>query len=415
MAKHTPARHDAGVVMPAVMAPSALRCWLGLAGFYATSFATLAVWMQFFPGWLRQAGQLTEGEVALVLSAQTIARTVAGPYWSHRVDRRGSARPFLIGLAAASALAFVVFGASAQMVVLWLAALLIGCVYSPMFPIIDAAAMQTAHERGFGFGRVRMVGSLAFLVVILVVGPVLDAGGVQLVFPILLAAMVAMAFASWGLPRASAPAVAPPHEPWWLLLRSRPFVLLLVAAAAIQGSHATFYNLSTVHWNDHGISKTVAGWLWAEGILAEIVLFFAARGTIERLRPTTLMMLGGAAAIVRWVVVGTTTSVPILFATNWLHGISFGVTYLGSLRALERRVPSHRRATAQGLLGAASSGGGMFVCGLIGGAVYDRLLGFAFLTMAAFAALGIALAFHLRRQADSQSQPATTTVSSKPE
>jgi MFS transporter, PPP family, 3-phenylpropionic acid transporter len=90
--------------------------------------------------------------------------------------------------------------------------------------------------------------------------------------------------------------------------------------------------------------------------------------------------------------------VPILFAANWLHAFSFAVTYLGSIRALDRRVPAHQRSTAQGLLGAATSGFGMVVCGVTGGLVYDRFLGAAFHVMAVFAAIGAALAWAVRRR-----------------
>lgn len=399
---------------PAVPLPSLLRCWLGLAAFYIASFTSLAVFMQFFPAWLRMAGALSAGEVSWVMSGQTIARTVAGPFWAHRVDGRRGARQVLLGLSTASVLAFALFGLAPGFVALWLVAILFGAVYSPMFPIVDAAALQAANERGFAFGRVRMVGSLAFLAMVLAIGPLLDAFGVALVYPVLLGAMLLMAIAAWGLPRDEGSRPVAASEPWWQLLRSRPFVLLLVASAAIQGSHAPYYNLSTLHWVDHGISKTVAGVVWAEGILAEIVLFFVARATVERLRPTTMLMLGGGAAVVRWSIVGLSTSVPVLLASSWLHALSFGCTYLGSLRALERRVPPHQRATAQGLLGAATSGLGMVLGGVVGGFVYDRCGGLAFLTMAAFAGVGIALAFCLRRQADKSNAPAIPTATDKP-
>lgn len=396
-------------------AGNALRCWLGFAGFYAASFAVLGVYMQFFPVWLRGEGRLGEHEVALVLAAQTIARTIAGPLWAQQVDRRRDARVVLVLLSFASVGGFALFGVSSALWWAWLAAFVFGCLYSPMYPITDAAAMQVATAGGFGFGRLRMVGSLAYLLVVLAAGAVLDRTGIGAVYPALLVGVAAMALASLGLPRGCG-AVAEPAAatPWWALLRSGRVVLLLVAAAAIQGSHATFYNFSTLHWTDHGVSKTVAGALWAEGILAEIVLLFFARQTVDRLRPTTLLMVGGTAAAVRWIVVGTTTSVPALAATGWLHALSFAATYLGSMRALERRVPAHQRATAQGLLGAATSGVGMVVCGLIGGFAYRRWEGLAFLTMAGFAALGVVLAWVLRRQADSAQTAPTSSAPTRP-
>lgn len=393
-----------------------MRAWLAFAGFYASSFAVLGAFMQYFPGWLRSAGRLDEAQVSIVLAAQTVARTLAGPAWAQRVDRAGDARGVLLGLSIASVLAFALFGLGASVPWLMVSAFVFGAMYSPMYPILDAAALQHGHRHGFGFGRLRMVGSTSFLVVILAVGSCLDAFGGDLVFPIVLAGLVLMVACAFVVPRGFAGTTAQERapEPWWRPLRSRPFVLLLVASAAIQGSHATFYNLSTMHWSDHGISKTVAGVLWAEGILAEIVLFFAAARTVERLRPTTLLMLGGAAAVVRWIVVGASTSPWVLAAVGWLHAASFGCTYLGSLRALERRVPLAQRATAQGLLGSATSGVGMVVCGLVGGVVYRHFAGVAFFVMAAFAALGVGLAFCLRRQADHESKPTKATASSNP-
>lgn len=402
--------------MPPSAAPTTLRCWLGFAGFYVASFAVLGVYMQYFPGWLRSEGRLTEAEVSFVLSAQTIARTLLGTFWAQQVDRAGGARGVLIGLSLASVGAFALFAVSHALAFAWCAAFVFGALYSPMYPIVDAAAMQAGHARGFSFGRLRMVGSVAFLVVILVVGACLDRFGTTIVHPVLAVGIVAMVLAAFALPRHGPrpAAVAGPHAPWWALLKSRPLVLLLIASAFIQGSHATYYNLSTVHWSDHGISKVVAGALWAEGILAEIVLFFVAAKTVDRWRPTTLLMIGAAAAVVRWCVVGSTTSVGWLFATAWLHALTFACTYLGSLRALERRVPVEQRATAQGLLGAATSGIGMVVCGLVGGFVYERWAGLAFLTMAAFAAAGFCLAWWLRRKADAASQQPPANAASKP-
>ncbi|MEO6597496.1 MAG: MFS transporter, partial [Planctomycetota bacterium] len=319
-----------------------------------------------------------------------------------RVDRTGDARRVLMLLSLASVGAFGLFAVSASLAWLWGCAFLFGCIYPPMHPILDAAAMQAAANGGFAYGRLRLVGSVSFLVVILAVGWWIERSGSAIVWSLLLGGLVVTTAAAAGLPRRSAESSLMPIEraPLWSLLRSWPFVLLLVAAALIQGSHATYYNLSTVHWKAHGIDETAAGALWAEGVFAEIVLLFVARDSVEKLRPTTLLMLGGGAAVVRWIVIGSSTSLGVLVATNWLHAFTFTCTYLGSLRALERRVPAHQRSTAQGLLGASTSGVGMVLGGVLGGFVYERWAGRAFFLMAAFAALGTGLAAILRRQAN---------------
>lgn len=388
-------------------APSPLRCWLGFAAFYTAAFAVLAVFMQYFPVWLKDEAGLGPKEVSVVMAGQTVARTLAGPLWAHRADRRGAARGLLVWLSFASAGVMALWLVLQPLWWCFVVALLFGSLYSPMYPILDAAALQAGSEQGFAWSRMRMIGSSSYLLVLLLAGVAFEQTGSGAILPTLVGLAVVMAMGSLLLPRSSTSAVpgaseAGPAEPWWALLRSRPFVGLLVASALIQGSHATFYNLSTVHWQEHGIDKSTASVLWAEGIVAEIVMFFVAKDLLARLRPTTILCIGGLGAVVRWIVIGATTSVPVLFATNWLHGVSFAATYLGTMRALERRVAPHQRATAQGLLGAANSGIGMVVCGLVGGAVYERAGGLAFTTMAGFAAVGIGLTWWLRRAADRQ-------------
>ncbi|MFN6192826.1 MAG: hypothetical protein ACK5BN_03275, partial [Planctomycetota bacterium] len=110
-------RHDGRVPAAApAEPPTPLRSWLGFAAFYAAAFAVLAVYMQFFPAWLHGAGGLKEAEVSVVMAAQTVARTLLGTYWAHRVDRRGDARPILLGHAAARVGAFALFGGAPGLV-----------------------------------------------------------------------------------------------------------------------------------------------------------------------------------------------------------------------------------------------------------------------------------------------------------
>lgn len=379
--------------------PELRRRWLGFAGFYACSFAVLGVYMQFFPAWLHDVQGFDEKDIAVILSAQTISRTLAGPMWSSLVDRTGNARRVLIWLAAGGAGAFAWFAWAPTLLTAWCVAFVFGCLYPPMHPIADAAAVRTANRFGFSFGRLRVAGSLSFLVIILLAGSYLEVHGSSKVYPILLCTLVLTVVAACFVPRdrMHVPQTRSEQAPWWQLFRSPSFVVLLLCTALIQGSHATFYQQSTVYWGMHGIDKSMAAVLWAEGVLAEIVVLLFAKNTLEKLRPTTLLLVGGGGAVVRWLVIGSTTSLPVLLGTNWLHALSFAATYLGAIRAVEVRVPLQQRATAQGILGAANSGFGMVFCGLVGGFAFEAYGGGAFYFMAGFAAIGMGLAVWLRR------------------
>ena len=200
--------------------------WARLATFYAASFSALGVFLQFFPAWMNEVQGFGERDIAVVLSAVTIARTVAGPLWAQSADRRGDARRVLRILSAGSVGAFALFAFAPSLVGAWCVALAFGCLYAPMHSIVDATAVREGARHGFAFGRLRMVGSLSFLVAILAVGAWLERAPTGDVYWILLGCLVATAIAGRFVPRGAAPAEsgdAPPVS-WRRLLRSRPFV-----------------------------------------------------------------------------------------------------------------------------------------------------------------------------------------------
>jgi len=370
--------------------------------FYAAAFAVLGVYMQFFPVWLHDVAGLAAGEVTLAQSGQIWARTFAGPIWAQRVDRTGRPRQVLVLLSVLSLGAFACFGLGSGLAWATVCCVLFGTCYPPLHPILDAVAMRAAHEHGFSYPRLRAWGSVTFLVAVIAMGSVLGHAGSSWIHTSVLLLLVATIAAAVALPADDAAgtsvlAKAPLRE----LLAQPRFVLFLGACALVQGSHGTFYSLSTLHWRAHGVGEATAGLLWAEGVLAEIVLFFAARGLFERLRPTTLLLLGAGGAVVRWWVLGSTTAVGWIVAVNWLHALSFGATYLGALRFVRLRVAPSRQATAQGLVGAATSGIGMAGGTLVGGMVYEATGGHAFHWMAGMALAGGLGALVLRRRPSS--------------
>ena len=377
--------------------------FLRLAAFYVAAFAVLGVYMQFFPLWLHDRRGLSATDVTFVLSGQIWARTLAGPVWALRVDRTGNPRRVLVWLVALSCVAMAAFHfAQTRTELLW-CSVAFGCAYPPLHPILDGFALQTAQERGFPYTRVRMWGSLSFLLAIALAGAVLQYGSaaaapVGFVLAFLVSGLVVSLVAAVQLPAASPSAgPGPVPRPGRLLLHV-PFLLFLLAAGLISGSHAAYYSLSTLHWRSHGMGETTASLLWGEGIVAEIALFFAVRDAAGRLRPTTLMLLGAGAAVLRWSVLAATTATVPLLLVNWLHSVSFGCTYLGSMRFIRTRVAPELQATAQGLLGAAGSG----VCTALAtwgaGRLYAAAPGRAFVAMAALAAAGGLLTWRLRRR-----------------
>ena len=157
----------------------------------------------------------------------------------------------------------------------------------------------------------------------------------------------------------------------------RRFWIFIFAASALQASHQVYYGFGTLYWP------------WAEGVLAEILLFWQGRRLLARLGPIGLMVLGGIAGILRWSLAGALTSLPFIAALQLLHAFTFGASHLGAMHFLSRAVPPSAAARAQSLYAALSSGlGGGLVMG-IAGALYSAFGGGAYSFMAALSAAGL--------------------------
>jgi PPP family 3-phenylpropionic acid transporter len=148
-----------------------------------------------------------------------------------------------------------------------------------------------------------------------------------------------------------------------------------------------------------GYSDALIGALWAEGVVAEVVLFAFGNRVVRMLGPERLIVLGGLAATVRWTMTGLTDALPVLVCVQALHALTFGATHLGAMHFVARTIAPSLSATAQSLYSAAVMGLGLGLMLLISGELYGRFGGGAYQAMAAAGLMGGLLAVILWRTA----------------
>jgi PPP family 3-phenylpropionic acid transporter len=262
-------------------------------------------------------------------------------------------------------------------------------------PLGENLTLLTAHARRLDYGRLRLWGSLAFIATSVAGGRLLVGRSEDLIFMLLLAGF-AVVFAVTLLLPDTRPAARPAgRPPLRRLLGDRVFVTFLGAAMLVQSSHAVYYAFATLHWRAAGLGDDVIGLLWAEGVIAEVLLFAAAGAIVARLGAASLIALAGAAGLVRWGVTAETAALPALFTVQALHALTFGAAHIGAMTFLSRAVPAALSATAMAVYGAAVAGIGMGLSMLAAGPLYEHFGAGAFWATAAMAAAGGLLALAL--------------------
>jgi PPP family 3-phenylpropionic acid transporter len=378
---------------------AALRDAAPFAAFYAALFFALGVLLPFWPVYLEWKG-LGAGEIGLLLALGTWAKAAANPVFGNWADRSGNPRRVLTGLAGAAALATLAMPMAEGFWPLVAAYLVLFPCFQALIPLGDSRALGVAAENGLDYGRMRLWGSLAFLVAVLGVGELLDVAAPAVLPWVVLGAFVFLMGITTRLPTPSQAPRRGADGSVLALFRSRRFALFLAVGALLQASHAVYYGFSAVHWTAAGLSPATVGWLWAEGVVAEILLFAVSGRVVTRLRPEGLLALAAAGGLLRWTVLAGTTALPALIAVQGLHAATFGAAHLGAMHFIFRWTrETGGQATAQGVYTAVAGGIGMGLAMLGAGALFDAVGGQAFAAMAVMSVMAGVLLLWLFRDA----------------
>jgi MFS transporter, PPP family, 3-phenylpropionic acid transporter len=367
---------------------TAIGTRLGL--FYAAAFLVVGAQTPFWPVWLSGRG-LDAQQIALLFAAGIWAKVVATPLIGGLADRLGHRRTVMTVLAAVAYLGYAaLWPAWGFWGLLWLN-LVAGVAQSALMPLGDSITLAAVRGGGLDYGRIRVWGSFTFILAAIGSGTLLGAGASSgnTVLVLVLAASALLLAACFWIPSASAAAGRARWVPLGRFAVDPRFWLFVASGAALQSSHQLYYGFGTLYWQEVGFADAVIGGLWAEGVVAEIVLFWFSAPVVARLGPLGLMALGGIAGVVRWSLIGIVPGLAAAAVLQLLHGLTFGASHLGAMHFMARSVPPGAATSAQSLYAAVSAGLGSGIVMLAAGALYSAYGGRAYLFMAVLSAGGL--------------------------
>jgi MFS transporter, PPP family, 3-phenylpropionic acid transporter len=376
-----------------------------LSALHASAFIGIGVYMPFFPIWLEHRS-LGPSTIGFILALPVLIRIVATAPLMMLVDRGVGAGRLMItvqaSLIAVYAALYVADGA-------WTIALLVATMavlQAPVVPTSDLVTMEGVRENpGLDYGRIRLWGSVSFLGASIVTGHVL--GGVDPDAVVwILAALAAAGIIVW---RGAMPRVAvPPGRTPSMRDGGRSFPAslryVIAAAALTQASHAAVYGFGSLYWREAGLSSAVIGYLWAVGVIAEILLFAYLGSVVGKGRAAFgFLIVGACAGVVRFAAMAVEPNLAVTFVLQALHGLSFGATHLGTIAALAWLAPGSARGRAQGVF-SSSAALAMAAGTIVSGFVFRAAGPLVFLVMVPLAAAGLVCALLAMRAEARQPQ-----------
>ena len=314
---------------------------------------------------------LDADQIAVLLAAPLFTRILFTPAISFAADWLGDRRRILIGLAWGSLVSFLLLWAAGGFFTMLLATVLLAINWTTIMPLIETVAVSGIRSRALDYGRVRLWGSISFIVASLVAGFVIGGQVPAAVMPLLVGAAALMMFGVHLLPRELA--VAPRQGRARLSRAQVGDAVDLVPRAAVSACSssrrawcrratrsitASARCIGARRASPTARSARCGRWAWSPRWRCSRSRAASSRSS----GAARLLMLAGLAATLRWAFMAID---PPLLATallQMLHALSFGAAHIAAIHFMAHAVPFDRAATAQGLYAAIVAG---LVLGLV--------------------------------------------------
>ncbi len=207
------------------------------------------------------------------------------------------------------------------------------------------------EQRSKLYGKIRKWGSVGFIVGVFSIGALLEIIPIAML-PVLLLSVAFLAFI-WSFTiqeTDSAPRSQTTLEPLLPILK-RPHIFAFFAIEFILlFSHAPFYSFYSNYLKEADFTTTEIGFLWAVGVIAEIIMFAYAHLFLSRYSLKNLVSLCLIMTSIRWMVAGLfSNSFIAQFAAQTIHAFSFGLFHLIAMRMIFQNFSAGQQGRGQAL------------------------------------------------------------------
>lgn len=342
-----------------------------LSGYYFFYFAFIGAFSPYF-GLYLQSLSFSAWDIGLLMSQMQLMRMFGPNLWGWLADRFGH-RLAIIRLAGAiSLVGFASFFWLDRLHGMLLAMAVLAFFWSAALPLVETLTFDHLRQGRGEYSRIRLWGSIGFIVAVMGTGAVLDIWPPVGVLWVCLAILSGILLLALLVPES--PPVEHPHDapPIGRILRQPRVIALMASSFAMSAAHGALYVFYSIHLSDSGYSKTEVGLLWSLGVVAEIIVFMAMVRLSRHFSLRSLLLASFACAVVRFVMIGWGVEflLVMLFA-QLLHGMTFGAHHAASIAAVNQWFPGKAQGRGQALYSSLSFGAGGLLGALVAGSTWS--------------------------------------------
>ncbi len=342
-----------------------------LSGFYFFYFASLGALIPYVSLYFKKAG-FDALDIGILFGIIPATKIVA-PYligwladYSHcpiRIIRWSN-------LLAALLFGFIFFGHHFWWLV-WVMASF-SFFWNAALPQFEALTLNHLGSAVHQYSSIRLWGSLGFIVTVLLLGEVFTQVSISWLAVTLSVLLVGVLLSSLFVPESQCESVDDEQVSIRHVIRQPGVRAFLLVCFLMLLSHGPYYTFYSIYLENHGYSSRIIGFMWAIGVIAEVIVFILLPRFYKQSNARSLLLITFALTALRWLLIGFFPQyLPVLFFAQLLHAFSFGMFHAVSIMLVHQYFRGIYQGRGQALYASLSFGAGGATGSLVSGLLWN--------------------------------------------
>ena len=332
----------------------------------------------FVPYWgiYLQSENFSPSSIGILLSLFQISRIVAPNFWGWLADHTGHRVKWIKLTSFLGLIGFIgVFWAKGFFWI-FLVMSALSLFTSSTLPLAESLTLAHLATTDGHYSRIRLWGSIGFIVASLFLGYLIDLQGINILLWVLLIAQAIIFFLSNTIPETQDIQHKTNDLSIWKIIKTPSVIALLLGCTLMVSAHGVLYNFYSIYLKDHGYSSGTIGWLWAVGVICEILIFMAMPKILRRYSLKAILLMSLFLGVFRFILIGASPDhLYLLFIAQMFHAATFGSFHAASIEVIAYYFKGRNQTRGQAIYNSVAYGIGGTIGGLGGGYLIQYLGG----------------------------------------
>lgn len=358
-----------------------------LSSFYFFYFALLGCISPYWGLFLDGRGYSGQ-EIGELMALFGLVRILAPNVWGALGDYTGRRMALLRMGCAMCALIFLNIFWVSSFLTMALIMVGYGFFWAAVLPQFEVVTLNYLKEKTDDYSKIRIWGSIGFVVFVLLLGAIFDYISVQYLPVFMLIILTVMFVNSLTIEGRELSNEHIESEGFLSLLKKPEVIGFLLAAFLMQLSFGAYYTFFSLFLERAGYSTTMIGVLWAVGVAAEILVFLIVHKLFKVIDYKVILVVSLLLAAIRWLFTGHFVDILwVLIILQLTHAATFGTMHAVSMHYVHQFFKGKHQGQGQALFASVAYGGGGAVGAILSGYVWSVDYGVTMFELAALSAL----------------------------